>query len=238
MSVNYQQLLHDVALRLSALTGTNALGTNTSYDTSVLTSAQFKSVDWPFNSFKDAILMAEETFADVAASSVDQFGEGSHPWRATIGGTISAQANGAIIPPTDSGSNRVIGAYGEVVDALDGTSKLVRRPLEFVQRTKAESWRLYPVYYYCISGRHVFHTRTTVTIGCCVYNRVTQAAAFIANSAMLLPDTAEPGIMALAISLMTRDGAFSELAERYHTAAAEALALVAKGGVPDVKVAA
>lgn len=236
MSVPYQQILRNVGVRMSALTGTQLVGANTTYDTAPLTSAQFKSVDWPFNSFRDAILMAESQFAQAVASSVDSVGIGTHPWRSSIAGVTAALANGALVPATDSGGSPIIGAYGEVVDAADGLL-LFKRPWEMVQRTKAETWRLYPLYYFCFVGRRIFHTRTNVTIGVCVYNRVTQLAAFAAGN-MLLPDAAEAGVTALAISLMTKDGAFAEQAAQYHTAAAEALALVTRGGVPNVQVAA
>lgn len=230
MSVTYQQLLHDVALRLSALVGTQVTTINAAYDTAVLTSVNFKSADWPFNSFRDAILMAEAQFADVAASVVDEAGIGNHTWRPSMAGVTAALADGAVIPSTDNTGNRIIGAYGEVTDGTDGLL-LSKRPLELVRRIKAEPWRLYQLYYYALTGRRISHTRATAIINVCVYNRTTQLAAFAAGN-MLLPDTAEAGISALAISLMTKDGAFVEQAKQYHETAAAALQLVAAGSVP------
>lgn len=235
MAVTYQQLFHNVALRLSALVGTQTTPANTTYNQSTLLSIDLKSVDWPFASFQHAILMAEEQFADVAASCVDSSGVGNHPWRASMGGVTAPILNGGLIPSADSGANRIIGAYGEAVDSVDN-SPLTKRPLDEVRRLASEvlGWRDYPMYFYNISGRRAFHTRTSIILGVCVYNRTTQAAAFAANSGMLLPDTAEPGITSLAVSLMTKDGAFYEQATVYHGYATEALAIVGKGGIPSV----
>lgn len=238
MSVTYQQLLHDVGLRMSALAGTQLAGINASYDTGTLTSAQFKSVDWPFTSFRDAILMAEAQFAEVAAYCVDENGIGNHSWRANMAGVTTVLGSGAVIPATDSTGVKIIGAYGEVIDGTD-SRPLTRQPLEDVRRIADEStWRIYPIYGYNIVGRRLFHTRATAIIGVCVYNRTAQSTAFSANGAMLLPDTAEPGIAAMAISLMTRETAFAEQAANYHKYATEALLLTARGGVPSALPAA
>lgn len=237
MSVPYQQLLHDVGLRMNSLIGGQVAPLEATYATAVLTAANFKSADFPFTSFRDAILMAESQFAHAAAVSHDEHGTGNHTWRSSMADVTAALANGAVIPSTGSGGNSIIGAYGEVIDGTDGVL-MTRKPLEYVRRIKAETWRTYPLHFYRIIGRRIFHTRTTAIIGVCVYNRVTQLAAWNAGGNMLLPDTAEPGIAALAVSLMTRDNAYAAQAAIYHTYAGEALVLVSAGGVPSALPAA
>lgn len=233
MSVLYQQILHNTALRVSALVGTQVAAINTTYDTAVLTAANFKSADWPFNSFRDSILMAEEMMAEAAAEAVDAAGIGNHPWRASMAGATAALATDAVIPATDSGANRIIGAFGEVVDGTDG-KQLTPKPMDLVRRLKAETWRVYPLYHYCIKGRRIAHTRATVVIGVCVYNRVTQLAAWNAPGSILLPDTAEPGMTALAVSLLTKDGAFADQAAQYKELASSVLANLRAGNTPVV----
>lgn len=237
MAVLYQQILHNVAVRLSAIVGSQVVPANATYNLGALTATDLKSVDWPFNSFRDAILMAEEQFAEVAASSVDEHGVGSHPWRASMAALTSPVLNNGLIASTDStGSNRIIGAYGEAVDSVDGRI-LTKRPIDEVRRIVTETWRAHTMYFYNIAGRRAVHTRTSIVLGVCVYNRGTQATAYAANGAMLLPDTAEPGLTALAVALMSKDGAFTEQANNYKAYATEALAVVARGGLPNATAA-
>lgn len=223
MAVGYQQLLRNVALRMSALVGSQVATITATYDTAPLTAAQFKSADWPFNSFRDAILMAVEEFAWAIADVKD------HTWRATIGDVTAALANKAELPTSSASAKPIIGVWGDVFDSVDGKLLTDELDLATLRRLVDSAWRTLPVYYYKITGHHIIHTRTSVEIDCCVFSRTDELATWNANGNMVLPDVLEPGITSRAISLMTRDGAFAQQAERYAVHSNEALAAVRLG---------
>lgn len=222
MAVSYSQLLHNVGLRMNALVGAQFGVLETTYATATLTSANFKSADWPFSSFRDAILMAVGQYAKAIASVAN------HPDRVALADVTASLADGGLIPATGSGGSTIIGVYGEVVDASDG-HQLTEAPLEVIRRYKAETWRTYPLYNFKIIGRRIFHTRTNVIIGVCTYSRTAQLTAWNAAGNMPLPDNYEMGVTALAIALMTRNKAHETQAVAYATYAAADLANIAKG---------
>lgn len=231
MSVSYMQILHNTALRMNALAGTQVGPLETTYATANLTAANFKSADYPFSSFRDAIAFAEEQFAWAIAEAVDAHGVGSHPWRPILASVTAPLAHGVSLPGFDSGGvNRVIGAWGTVYDGSDNTP-LVQRPLATIIRRvrNSNSHYLTPIYFYRIEGQRIYHTRTNVIIGVCIYNRATFLAAFNGNFAMLLPDVLEFPITALAIATMVKNTAANEVAGVYATYAATALAAVRSG---------
>lgn len=222
MAVSWMQLLHNTALRMNALTGTTAALLETTYATGTLTAAEFKSADFPFSSFRDTILMAVAEYAEAIASV------GNHPWRSNFAGVTSALADGVVVPATDSGGVKIIGVYGEVVDGTDG-KPLSEQPLEAVRRFKAETWRVYPLYHYKFDGRRIFHTRSTVVIGVCIYDRGAQLTSWNAAGNMPLPDSLEMAASARAISLMVKDNAFEAQAKLYREYSNDQLQLIYKG---------
>lgn len=225
MSVPYQQLLHDTAIRLSALVGTQVATITATYDVAVLLPAHFKSADWPFASFRDAILMAEEDFAWAIADTAN------HPWRANIVSNTPALADGDDIPAFDTGGLKVIGVYGSVYDAVDGTSCL-QAELDEIMRVKrllASGALTLPHYLYRIDAGRIRHTRTTVLVEVCSYDRNARLGAFTANANMLLPDVLELGIVSRAVSLLTKETAFADQADRYDKYANTSLARIREG---------
>lgn len=219
----YQVLLHSVALRLSALVGTDKTVITASYNTAVLTAADFKSADWPFNAFKDAILMAEADFAWAIADC------GGHPWRQRLAVVSSAVISGTSPVASAPGPSIIIGVIGSVKDTNDGIV-LTEQPLELIRRINAESaWRIYPLYYFKMDDMRLFHTRPSVVVDLCFYDRDACSTAFDANDKMLLPDVLELAITARAISYLTRDGAFSEQAAIYRSYSDEALVRIRAG---------
>lgn len=228
MACNYQQLLHDVAIRMNGLVGSQTAALNTTYDTATLTSANWKSADWPFNGVRDAILMAEQDFATAIALT------GNHPWRSFLAAVTSNVGNATNLPFQSSGNKDIVGVWGGIYDATDG-EPLSEMPLDVVlRRTRnANSHYVTPVYYYKIDGRRIYHTRTNVILECCIYDRSDQATSFTNNNDMLLPDVLEPAIVARAISLMTRDGAYADQAAVYRQYSDDALVSI-RGGASNI----
>lgn len=228
MAVTYQQLLHSTALRANALVGAQAATLETTYATAVLTSTNFKSADFPFSSFRDAILQAEQDFVNAVAFT------GQHPFRRNIAATSAAVTSGSTLPTQSSGSIPAVGIFGAILDASDGLP-LVEMPLDVILRRNrnANSHYVVPVYYYKIDGNTVFHTRTSVTFELCVYSRATQVTSYDANGNMLLPDVCEPGIVARALSFLFRDGAYADQAAIWRKYSDDALVAI-RGGSTSV----
>lgn len=224
-TVTYQDLLHETVLRMRALQGVQAATINPQYDIAVLTAANVKGADWPFYSYRAAILMAEQDFATTIANV------GSHPWRRVMAALTAAIANGGELPSSITvGSARdVIGIAGTVRDSADITKVCTEQPLEVVRRAAQETWRVCPLYYFKIDGRYIYHTRANVVVECCVYSHAVQYAAFNANGAMLLPDVLQPAIVARAVSLMTSDEAFVTQAKVYRDYSNEQIEAIYKG---------
>lgn len=224
MPVTYQQLLHSVAIRTNALVGTQKATITVTYDTALLTDANFKSADWPFNAFRDAILMAEEDFAWAIADTAN------HPWRANMASLVSL-ADGGSMPSTVGLSSKIIGLYGAVYDSIDGIECLEGELDEImrVRRLQTAGTITLPAYLYRIDGGRIRHTRTSVSVEVCIYNRDTQLTSFNANGNMLLPDVLELALVARAIAILTKDGAFEDQAKLYEAYATNALMRIRDG---------
>lgn len=222
INVRYQDLLHDVALRMNALVGGDVTAINTTYNVAVLNASHFKSVDWPFASFKAAILMAVADFAWAIADT------GGHPWRSQLGALTTSLANQAALPSLSAAGREIIGAWGVVRDATSGIP-LTEQPLDVVRRIVQETWRKYPLYFFKIDGNYIEHTRTNVVIECCTYSKTEQSTAFDANTEMLLPDVLQLPVVARTISIMTKDGAFEGQAALYRAYGDEALMRIRSG---------
>ena len=220
----YQNLLHSVALRANALIGSQVATLETTYATATLTNANFKSADFPFTSFRDAILQAEQEFCMAVAMT------GNHLWRRHVGGTFVVAGDKAQIATT-AASKAIIGIYGAVNALVDGIA-CVEMPLDVITRYRRNVSGLYltPVYYYKIDGNTMYCTPAAgVTIEVCTYDRATQVTAFNANGSMLLPDPAESGIVARALSYLFRDDAYTSQAAMWRRYSDEALQAILSG---------
>lgn len=224
MAVSYQQLLHDTALRMNALVGTQFAALETTYATATLTASNFRSADWPFSSFRDAILMAVGDFIAAIAHTAE------HPERPAFESNTATVLNNAVIPSTNAGSLPIIGAYGAVVDSSDGNI-LDPYPLAEVRRIVAETWRLYPLYLYAFNGGRIAHTRPSVVIRVCTFDRTAQLTAFNAAGNMPLADYHESGVVAQALRHLTSKATLRNAVDLapYTAFAEEALAVVRAG---------
>lgn len=225
MSLSYNTILRNVAIRINAIEGTTASDLETNYVVSPLTTTQVVSADFSFTPIKDAILLAEEKLAHAIANV------GNHPWRRFLNGITASIAHQGIIPSTDASSNPIVGIYGAVRDASDGTI-CTEMPLEVIRRRvrNANSFYRAASYFYKIDGVRIEHTRTNVTIDVCVYNRTTQQTAIntLTNNTVL-PDALEEALVCGAVSYLVRDDAFSAQAALYRTYFQDTLAMIARG---------
>lgn len=196
MSVSYHQLVRQAAFNVGALRGTRTQEIATSY-TTPLTAAELNEAAPPLQALFDAVLRAEEEFANVIATT------GNHPWRAHLRAFTANLADKALLPAVDSTGKDIIGVYGPVRDATDSTP-LVEMPLAVIARRVRNSNNHYliPVYYYKIDGSIIRHTRTNVTVEVCSYDRTVQAIAVAADGVMILPDTLEPALVDRATCLL------------------------------------
>lgn len=198
MSVTYHNLLRRIAYNTGALRGERTPELATSYAVP-LTPAELAESAHPFQALMDALLLAEEEFALAIAST------GNHPWRAVLRAFTAALADKAVIPAVDAGGKSIVGVYGYVRDAADDTP-LVEMPLALIARRvrNANNHYLLPVYWYKIDGAVIRHTRGTVAIEVCSYDRAAQSLAIAANTAMLLPDALEMALTERATCLLNR----------------------------------
>lgn len=210
MSVTYNVILAETALRINALTGATAANLQTAYVTSPLTTTQFQSTIFNFQSVKDAILDAEGRLAWAIADT------GDHPWRQYIASTTANQATTSTLPSTSTGSKPIIGIWGAVVDATDSIV-CSQMPLDMVRRRVANAGTAYvcPVYWYNITGGRIEHTRTNVKVECCIYSRSDQSTSFDANGNILLPDGLAQAYWCGALATLMRDDEFTDQANKY-----------------------
>lgn len=222
IDLTYQHLLHDVAIRLSAISGTSVLDINATYNIGNLAATNFKSADWPFGSFRDAIIMAVGNYFWAIADT------GGHPWRAGFPGVTAPLATGVQLPSLATNGKEVIGVWGSVFDSTDNTP-LEEKPLEVIRRANQSTWRTFPLYYFKIDGNRIEHTRPFVEVECCTYSLADQLTLWNANGAVPLPGVLRTALMAEAVSLMTKDGAFADQARQYRDYSTEMLARIRAG---------
>jgi hypothetical protein len=224
MGVPYHRLIASVGLRLNALVGTAPTDLETTYKKTAFLAADFESADFPFTAIKDLVLQAEGKYAGIIANV------GNHPWRSSLHAVTASIVPGGVIPSTSSSGDKIIGIYGSVRDASDG-SPLKETSLSLVRRYRAETWRKVQLYRFAIDGTRLYHTRANATIDVCVYNAATQRALIEADqtTSMLLPDVLESAIICEAVSMAFRDDAFAAQAGSYRAYSGEQIALIQQG---------
>jgi hypothetical protein len=226
IDLTYQQILHDVALRLNALTGTSVGLVSATYDNANLNASHFKSADWPFNSFRDTIVMAVGDFAWTIADT------GSHPWRASLAAVTAPLATGVTLPSVAANNREIIGVLGSVRDSVSNIP-LTEQPLDVIRRANQSTWRTYPLYYFKIDGSSIEHTRPFVEVECCTYSHAEQLTLWNANGLMPLPSALRAAIGARAISLLTKDSAWESQARIYRDYSNDALTAI-RGGLTTI----
>lgn len=240
MALTYNSVIRAAALRINGLAGATSAALETSYTTVPLTTTQVDSADFTLSALKDAALAVESRLATAIASYRDPQTRALHPWRALLKSNILAVGNGASIPSTDTGSNQIIGVPGAVYDNVSGRV-CDEMPLDDVRRANrnAGSWLVTPIYGYCIVGNRIEHTRTSVEIEVCVYNRTTQATAIgtLTNN-IILPDALEEAYVCGIVSLLVRDDMFNAQAQTYRSYYVQAISQLERGQMPGLAQAA
>lgn len=222
IDLTYQHILHDVAIRLSALSGTSVFDINATYNIANLASTNFKSADWPFGSFRDSILMAVGDFVWAIADT------GGHPWRAGFPAVTAPVATGVDMPSIATNNKEIVGVWGAVYDSTDNTP-LTEQPLEVIRRANQSTWRTYPLYYFKFDGNRIHHTRPFVEVECCTFSLADQITLWNANGFVPLPSVLRLALGARALALMTKDGAWESQARIYADYADAALARIRMG---------
>jgi hypothetical protein len=226
MPLNTHDILAHVALRINALKGVTPTALNTTFTTRPLLVTDFKSAVFPFDAVRDAVVHAEEQLALSIANTPN------HPYRPYLRSTTANLAHGAALPTADSGGKTIIGVWGSIRDAVD-SKVLKEKTLQEVERKVSNPGGFYKrqYYYFKLEGSHIYHTRTNVTIDCCIYDRATRKTAVINNTAILLPEALEPAYISGAIELLSRDGEFGEQAAIYAQHFKDSLYVIRAGGV-------
>jgi hypothetical protein len=216
MSVAYHEPLAEILLRANAIAGVTGATIETNLTTRPLTAAQTKGATFTFTAGKKALLYAEQRLARAIARTK------GHPWRAFLRGVTASLANEAALPSLDSLSRPILGVFGAAYDASDGT-QMTEKSLAEVRRLSrnAGTWRKCPVYHFNLDGGRAYHTRTSIVLECCVYDRAAQWTAIGANSNMLLPDGLEEALFSGGVSYLFRDDALAAQAKDYRSYFAE-----------------
>lgn len=208
MALTYQNIIHGVSLRVNALVGSLPADLQTTYSKINLAAGDVESAEFPWDALIDAILMSESDRAKEIANNVDD------PLRAYLHAPSGNIASRATLPIVSASGDPRIGVIGAVKDASD-TKMLTPKPLSVVRRINNETWRIYPSYHYALDSNRIEHTRTSVTIDLCVYNRTTARASIGANGNSVLPESEEGWLVSRAVSYLVKDDAFMEQARMF-----------------------
>lgn len=198
--ITYHDLCALTALRVNALVGTDPVALQVTYSTRPLIDELFDSSIVPFNAIRDCLIEAEGKLARAIGLSADR------NLRSYLRGVTAALTNGSALPTT-ANDKPIIGNFGAVFDQ-DGVT-MTRQPVALVRnRLLSPALYLAPAYYYALDSATVLHTRTTITMECCVYSASDQTAAFDRNDPILLPDALAEAYVNGAGALLCRDDEF------------------------------
>ena len=235
MSVPYNIVTRQAAIRINAIVGAIPTTLQTNYIVDPLTTTQVESSIFPLAAIQDAVLSAEERLAHAIADNA------THPWRQSLIEVTADLANLDVLPSVANGGAPIIGAWGPVRDS-DTFEICSEMSLDQVRRRvrNANSNLVCPVYWYNIAGGQIAHTRTNVVIECCVYDRDAQSTSLQADGDILLPDVLEAAYTAGAVAVLMRDDEFMQQAQVYARYFEQTLEMIAKsmtGVVPLMEAA-
>lgn len=228
MSVTYNTIIRNAAVRINAITGATSSALESAYITTPLTAAQVDSADFTLSVLKDTCLLVEEKLAHAIANT------GNHPWRSYLSSTTAAIAHRGFIPTVDASSPSVrplIGVLGSVYDATD-LVVCTEKPLEVIRRRVDNPGTFFKtsVYWYKIDGVRIYHTRSNVKIDCCSYDRAAQATAIATlGNSTILPDVLEEAMVCGMVSMLVRDDAFTAQSQIYRNYFNDTLQMISKG---------
>lgn len=216
MSVTYEQIIRQAAKRCMAIIpsgGALAANYETAYATSPITSTQLNSPDFPWTAWKDSLLTIEEKLARRIANNRNC------SYRTNISTQTDTLTNLQLLPSADSGLNKIIGEWGDVKDPTTGQICTVK-PVPRIRRivSLGSYLRLDYYYYNLIASQRITHTRPTVVIDVCTFNRTTRTTAInTITNAILLSDALEEAYVCGLTSMMVGDDNFTVQAGVYRT---------------------
>lgn len=205
--MNYNTLLRELAVTVNALVGAQPATLQTTYATVPLTSASFQSSIFPFGFLKDKLLNSQEALFMALASTA------TNPLRRHIESQTAALAYGAQIT-TNAAGLPVVGAYGAVRDGVN-SQPLALNELEDIQLRVLNPNSMFKlaVYQYAIVGDRIFHTRASVIVDVCAYERPDSDSLDL-TSEILLPDILGPAMVQGAIAECFRDDEYLQQSSR------------------------
>lgn len=225
MGYSYSHAIRSAAVRVNAIAGSTSATLETNYLVTPLTTTEVDSADFPLSVFKDTALLVEQRLAHAIANV------GNHPWRKFLAGSAPTVAHETALPSVDGDAKNIIGVWGSVYDATDGTV-CTEKPLEVIRRlvdNPGTFWKC-NYYYYKMDGGRIYHTRTNVKIDCCVYNWSDRISAIATlTSATLLPEVLEEAHVCGMVSMLVRDDAFIPQSQIYRNYFEQALAMITQG---------
>ncbi len=192
--------MRQIALGAGMLRGQSTVGLQTSYEDTTLN--QWDLINEgdrliPLTALQDACLNAESVLANAIADT------GGHPWRSYILSFTSALSSGDVMPEADSNGNPIIGIWGSVLDGADQSFVCTEWPTEMIRRwSRMSTYYKSSFYGYAIDGNGITHTRTSVVVQVCIYNRETQLTDLLANNDIALPDTLAPAYVSGALAML------------------------------------
>jgi hypothetical protein len=211
MATTYEMIIRQGAKRCNAIIAANAQAgaIETAYATSPITSTQLNSPDFPWTSWKDSLITAEEKLARRIANNPHC------SYRTNITSQTALLVNLAALPSVDSGSNKIIGEWGDVKDASDGRICTLK-PIPRIARILRLNLKGSYYHFNLISGQRITHTRSSVVIDVCTFNRTSRTTAInTITNPILLSDALEEAYVCGLVSMIVGDDNFSAQATIY-----------------------
>jgi len=175
MAISYNLILRECLLRSSQLSGSDQAELETAYGAETIDGAEI-----PMSSFRAQIINIEADLSHIIAS------DASHPYRSYIQGTSSGLANLADTPTLDDASNPFIGVFDSVMDGST-SQPCTFQPTQTILDYQDPFFDDVELYNYSIVGNTIQHTRSTVKMQGCVFDRTERETAYDADGNSPLP---------------------------------------------------
>lgn len=174
MSTTYNTIERRVSTLLNNLSGSTASDAETTYTTVPLTISQYDNAYFPPSVVQDAIVDTEARIVEEICLNAN------HPHRTLFADTTADLTSNADLPTTGASGAKIIGPLGDVYDSTNLTP-LTKNSLKMITLIRDSENGMFQnsYYFYCISDRKIYHTRSRpgVKIAVCTFARSTFASA-------------------------------------------------------------
>jgi hypothetical protein len=226
VSVSYNTIIAEVALKINAIAGAIPSTLQANYIVSPLTTTEVVSSIFPLASIRDAILDCEGRLAWAIADVRN------HPFRQYFSEQTDTLLSPVTLPAVSNVPTPIVGVWGEVTADANGTI-CSEKSLDEVRRAArmiSAGQSVVPIYWFNITGGKIEHTVTAgVRVTCCVYDRNAQLTELNANGNILLPDSLAQAYVCGAVATLVRDDEFTTQSQIYAEYFKNALDNIAKG---------